>query len=119
MIIKTFIMLTIFLFPFIILSSGIVNSSWVVFLLYIISGIGMAGIGMAVGHDAIHGSYSKNKKINKLVGYSFNLIGASSKVWEIQHNVLHHTYPNIDNADDDINTPFFLNFPYFLLGYQI
>ena len=62
MVIKTIIMLTIFLSPFVILNSGIINSSWILFLLYIISGIGMAGVGMAVGHDAIHGSYSKNKK---------------------------------------------------------
>lgn len=110
MVIKTIIMLTIFLSPFVILNSGIINSSWILFLLYIISGIGMAGVGMAVGHDAIHGSYSKNKKTNKLISNSFNLIGASAKVWEIQHNVLHHTYPNIDHADDDINTPFFLRF---------
>lgn len=110
MVIKTIIMLTIFLSPFVILNSGIINSSWILFLLYIISGIGMAGVGMAVGHDAIHGSYSNNKKTNKLISNSFNLIGASAKVWEIQHNVLHHTYPNIDHADDDINTPFFLRF---------
>ncbi len=80
MVIKTIIMLTIFLSPFIIINSGIINSSWILFLLYIISGIGMAGVGMAVGHDAIHGSYSNNKKTNKLISNSFNLIGASAKV---------------------------------------
>jgi linoleoyl-CoA desaturase len=31
-------------------------------------------------------------------------------VWKIQHNVLHHTYTNIEHADDDINAPFFLRF---------
>jgi linoleoyl-CoA desaturase len=70
----------------------------------------MAGIGMGVMHDAIHGSYSKNKKINTLLGYSFNLIGANATVWKIQHNILHHTYTNIDHADDDLNAPFFLRF---------
>lgn len=70
----------------------------------------MAGIGMSVMHDAIHGSYSKNKKINTLLGYTMNLIGANTTVWRIQHNILHHTYTNINDADDDINTPFFLRF---------
>ena len=70
----------------------------------------MAGIGMGVMHDAIHGSYSKNKRINTLLGYSFNLIGANATVWKIQHNILHHTYTNIDEADDDLNAPFFLRF---------
>lgn len=70
----------------------------------------MSGIGMGVMHDAIHGSYSKHKKVNTLLGYTFNLIGANSSVWKIQHNVLHHTYTNIDHADDDLNAPFFLRF---------
>ena len=70
----------------------------------------MAGIGMGVMHDAIHGSYSKNKRINTLLGYSFNLIGANATIWKIQHNVLHHTFTNIDHADDDLNAPFFLRF---------
>lgn len=70
----------------------------------------MAGIGMGIMHDAIHGSYSKSRTINKILGYSFNLIGANATVWKIQHNVLHHTYTNIDEADDDINAPFFLRF---------
>ncbi len=42
-----------------------------------------------------------------------NLIGANAHVWKIQHNVLHHTYTNVVEADDDINAPFFLRFsPY-------
>lgn len=39
-----------------------------------------------------------------------NIIGANANVWKIQHNVLHHTYTNIDNADDDIHTPSILRF---------
>ena len=39
-----------------------------------------------------------------------NLIGANANVWRIQHNVLHHSYTNIDHGDDDINAPFFLRF---------
>jgi linoleoyl-CoA desaturase len=110
MIIKTIIMLSLFLVPLILLGSGIVNNVGVLFLLYIMAGLGMAGIGMGVMHDAIHGSYSKNKKINTLLGYSFNLIGANQTVWKIQHNILHHTYTNIEHADDDLNAPFFLRF---------
>jgi linoleoyl-CoA desaturase len=103
-------MLSLFFVPLILLSSGVVTTLPVLFLLYILSGLGMAGIGMGVMHDAIHGSYSKNKKINTLLGYTFNLIGANSTIWKIQHNVLHHTYTNIDHADDDLNSPFFLRF---------
>ncbi len=107
---KTVLMLCIFCFPFLIMNLGLVSSTWILFLLYITSGIGMSGIGMGVAHDAIHGSYSKNSKTNTLIGYSLNLIGANATVWKIQHNVLHHTYTNIEHADDDINAPFFLRF---------
>lgn len=110
MVVKTVVMIALFFVPLILLSSGSVTSVWLLFLLYILSGLGMAGVGMGVMHDAIHGSYSKNQKINKLLGYTFNLIGANATIWRIQHNILHHTYTNIDQADDDINMPFFLRF---------
>jgi linoleoyl-CoA desaturase len=107
---KTILMLSVFFVPLIIINTGVITSSWPLFLLYIMSGLGMAGIGMGIMHDAIHGSYSNNRKINKLMGYTFNLIGANATVWKIQHNILHHTYTNIEHADDDINAPFFLRF---------
>ncbi len=110
MVFKTIIMLTLFLVPLVLLSCGVITNVKLLFGLYIISGIGMSGIGMGVMHDAIHGSYSKHKGVNTLLGYTFNLIGANATVWKIQHNILHHTYTNIDDADDDLNAPFFLRF---------
>ena len=103
-------MIALFFVPLIILATGLVTSTWLLFLLYIVSGFGMSGIGMGVMHDAIHGSYSKRKNVNTILGYTFNLIGANAAIWKIQHNVLHHTYTNIDHADDDLNAPFFLRF---------
>ncbi len=110
MVFKTVIMLSLFFVPLVLMGSGLVSSVWLLFALYIICGLGMSGIGMGVMHDAIHGSYSRNKTTNRLLGYTFNMIGANAKVWKIQHNVLHHTYTNIDQADDDLNAPFFLRF---------
>jgi len=110
MVVKTIFMLVLFFVPSILLSSGMVSTAWMLFSLYILIGLGMAGMGMSVMHDPIHGSYSKNKKINTLLGYAFNLIGANATIWRIQHNFLHHTYTNIDHAVDNLNTPFFLRF---------
>lgn len=110
MIAKSIFMLSVFFIPLIILSMGLVGNVLVLFILYIMSGLGMAGVGMGVMHDAIHGSYSKHRLVNKYMGYTMNLIGANADTWRIQHNVLHHTYTNIDHADDDIHTPFFLRF---------
>lgn len=110
MVTKTILMLSMFFGPLIIIGLGLVTSVPLLFSLYILSGLGMAGIGMGVMHDALHGSYSKNPKINRLLGFSFNLIGGNDTVWKIQHNQLHHTYTNIEHADDDLNAPFFLRF---------
>ncbi|MCE7055886.1 acyl-CoA desaturase [Algoriphagus sp. AGSA1] len=110
MVYKSIFMLSVFFIPLVFICSGLVASASFLFGLYILSGLGMAGVGMGVMHDAIHGSYSKKPTINKYLGYSMNLIGANASVWRIQHNVLHHTYTNIDHGDDDINAPFFLRF---------
>ncbi|MFY0604431.1 MAG: acyl-CoA desaturase [Flavobacteriaceae bacterium] len=107
---KTILMIALFFTPLILISTGFISNPLLLFSLYIISGLGMAGIGMGIMHDAIHGSYSKNQKINRLMGYTFNLIGGNATVWQIQHNQLHHTYTNIEHADDDLNAPFFLRF---------
>ena len=110
MVLKTILMLSLFIVPLVLINIGVVDTVGLLFVLYIAAGFGMAGVGMGVMHDAIHGSYSKNKSVNRLLSYSMNLIGANADVWKIQHNVLHHTYTNIDEADDDINTPPFLRF---------
>lgn len=61
-------------------------------------------VGFNIMHDANHGSYSQSKTINKILGWSLELIGGSSQMWKQKHNVLHHTYTNLDDLDDDIDT---------------
>jgi linoleoyl-CoA desaturase len=53
-------------------------------------------------HDANHGSYSTRAWLNDLLGLSMNAMGASAYFWKQKHNILHHTYTNIDGLDDDI-----------------
>jgi linoleoyl-CoA desaturase len=76
---------------------------WGVLLAYAIMGFGTAGIGLGVMHDANHGSISRKRWVNKLLSYSMNMIGGSSFTWKIQHNVLHHSYTNIYELDEDIH----------------
>lgn len=90
------------------MSLGLIETTLGVFLCYGVSGLGMVGIGMNVMHDANHGTFSSNKKVNKAFALSLNMVGSNAKIWTIQHNVLHHTYTNIDHADDDINLPKFI-----------
>jgi linoleoyl-CoA desaturase len=67
-----------------------------------IFGFILACIGFNVMHDACHGSYSGEKAINHIMGYSLNALGGNSFIWKFKHNIIHHTYPNVDGMDDDI-----------------
>jgi linoleoyl-CoA desaturase len=53
-------------------------------------------------HDANHGSYSTKPLLNDAIGLSANFLGASSFFWKQKHNIIHHTYTNVDGIDDDI-----------------
>jgi len=104
MVIKTIVMLSIYLVPFGFIVSGFITSWWLILALWCVMGFGMAFIGLSVMHDACHGSYSKNAKVNKVVGGVLHILGGSDLNWKIQHNVLHHTYTNVEGHDEDIDT---------------
>lgn len=104
MYVKTFIIVSIYVLPLLIMLSGQVSNTWVIVGLWATMGVGIAGIGMGVMHDANHGSYSKNPRVNDMIGYLLNLIGGSAENWKIQHNILHHTFTNIEGLDADITT---------------
>lgn len=71
-------------------------------LLAALLGFIAAGIGFSVMHDANHGSYSPNSTLNDFIGLSANALGASAYFWKQKHNIIHHTYTNVDGIDDDI-----------------
>ncbi|MGZ3749879.1 MAG: fatty acid desaturase family protein [Mucilaginibacter sp.] len=98
---QTVAMLSFYIVPFIILMI-IPVSAWVGLLMVITMGIGMAGIGMCVMHDAVHGSFSKKEWVNKIMGGTMYLLGGNVFNWKIQHNVMHHAYTNIAGYDEDI-----------------
>ncbi len=106
---KTAIMFAIFFTPyFLILTLGLPN--WANLLLTAVMGIGMAGVGMNVMHDGNHGSYSNKKWINKLMGSSIYILAGNVYNWQVQHNVLHHTYTNIQGHDEDLDAGRILRF---------
>jgi linoleoyl-CoA desaturase len=65
-------------------------------------GFVLASIGFNVMHDACHGSYSTKKWANELLGLSLNVLGGNAFIWKQKHNVIHHTFTNVDGVDDDI-----------------
>lgn len=108
MIIKTIVMLLVYTTPIALLIFGTISSPLVAVLLYLLSGLGLAGIGMGVMHDANHGAYSKYSKLNNVMSHTLDFLGCSSEMWRLQHNVLHHTYTNVHGHDEDIDAPLFL-----------
>ncbi len=69
---------------------------------WLLVGLFTAFVGFNISHDAVHGSLSKNKFVNKILGYTFNLAGTNKYMWKIMHNVIHHTYTNIPGHDEDL-----------------
>jgi linoleoyl-CoA desaturase len=65
-------------------------------------GFSLACIGFNVMHDACHGSYSGRKWVNNTLGLTLNALGGNAFIWKFKHNILHHTYTNVDGLDDDI-----------------
>lgn len=103
MVIKTIVMLSLYIIPFIILLT-VPMPAWAGLLMAILMGMGVAGVGMGVMHDAVHGSYSHRQWVNKLMGGTLYLLGSNVFNWKIQHNILHHTNTNIEGMDEDIDS---------------
>lgn len=79
---------------------------WQAVLLSISLGLAIAGIGMAVQHDANHGAYSKHRSVNTLFSLALDTMGVSSFIWRQKHNVFHHTFTNIEGVDFDLDFGF-------------
>jgi linoleoyl-CoA desaturase len=96
----------------ILLTSLVTTYVWLVFFtpgilpsigLCILLGLSLAGVGFNVMHDSAHGSFSRHNWLNNLMGYSLNLMGGDVHLWKTKHNMIHHSFTNIDGLDDDID----------------
>lgn len=103
MYIKTVFMFAIYFVPYLLVITGLVSGTLPLLMVVVVMGLGLAGIGLSVMHDANHGAYSGKAWVNDLLGYSLNLIGANAFNWKIQHNVLHHSFTNVHDHDEDIS----------------
>ncbi len=65
-------------------------------------GITLVLIYLNLIHEAAHNNIFKNKNYNKAVLRIFDLVGANSFIWERRHIVSHHSYPNVDGWDTDV-----------------
>ncbi len=100
--VKTAFMIALYFLPWIFMLTNTFQEFWPIFGLWLLMGLGMSGIGLSIMHDANHGCYSRNQNVNKALGFLINFLGAYHVNWKIQHNVLHHSFTNIEGYDEDI-----------------
>lgn len=106
---KTIVMFSLLLTPYFLILTLDIHELWKL-AFTIIMGIGMAGVGMNVMHDGNHGTYSTKPWINKFMGSSIYILAGNVYNWQVQHNVLHHTYTNIQGHDEDLDAGRILRF---------
>jgi linoleoyl-CoA desaturase len=102
MAVRTIAMLAVLFVPYGFLLSGVPGP--VALGLCALMGIGIAGLGFAPCHDALHGAYSSRRSVNRAIGYLFEVVGASGALWLITHNKIHHTYTNVHGVDLDLDS---------------
>lgn len=107
---KTIAALSIYLLPFVFMLVFQVENLPLLIILWITMGAGMAFIGTSVMHDAIHGSYTRKKYWKSILAASTWIVGIDPTIWRTQHNVLHHSFTNIEGADEDIQPRYVLRF---------
>ena len=67
--------------------------------LWIVFGFNMAAIGFNIMHDACHGSFSTRGWVNEVFGLTNNFLGGNAFLWKLKHNIIHHTYTNVDGLE--------------------
>lgn len=100
---KAILNLAMYLVPFVLFLTGY-TSFLMTTVLWAITGLGMAGVGMNVMHDAIHNTVTRSEWVNRKIGAVIYVLAGNSYTWRVQHNVKHHTHTNLDGHDDDIET---------------
>ena len=107
---KSVLMLALYFVPWALITWGVTgNGAWF-WVAEVVMGFGLAGIGLNIMHDANHDAYSDKKWVNLWVGRVLDLVGGNAAIWKIQHNVLHHTFTNVDGLDEDIDMHPFMRF---------
>lgn len=99
---KVPLMFSLFLLPYFLMVFGVIQNPWIMFFMTMIMGIGMTGIGLSIMHDANHGAFSRFPWVNKIMSFSMEVLGGFNLNWRIQHNVLHHSFTNVHDMDEDI-----------------
>jgi linoleoyl-CoA desaturase len=100
---KAIILVSLFLGLYIRLIFFTPAAVWLQVVECILLGCVVSAIGFNIMHDGAHGSFSKSKVVNTMAAFTLNILGGNSFMWNLKHNIIHHSYTNVDGVDDDIN----------------
>jgi len=95
---KGSLLITLYISSYIFLLSGSLNTILSILFLMI---MGLSGVMIVfnIVHDASHNVLFKNKSVNKALAYFGDLMGMNSYIWNIRHNIQHHTFTNVAGGD--------------------
>lgn len=74
------------------------NTALLVFL-YIMMGLSGVMIVFNLVHDASHHALSTDRGINNRIRYLGDLVGINTYIWDIRHNIQHHSFTNVLGGD--------------------
>jgi linoleoyl-CoA desaturase len=66
---------------------------------YITMGLSGVMIVFNLVHDASHHALSPNRRVNDTVRYLGDLVGINTYIWDIRHNIQHHSFTNVLGGD--------------------
>ncbi len=85
------------------------QKSYLIFCsIYFVLGLMVVIMFLNLIHEASHNTLFKNKANNRRFMLLFDMIGASSYMWNKRHLRLHHNFTNVDGWDSDIEKSRFL-----------
>ncbi|MEO5679331.1 MAG: fatty acid desaturase, partial [Acidimicrobiales bacterium] len=66
-------------------------------------GLAAASVAMGTAHDAVHGTLSASRSANAVLALLAAPFGISRTWWRTKHNLLHHSFTNVHDVDDDLH----------------
>ncbi len=85
------------------MSNALSHSYWLTIGVFCLLGFVNIFMAFNIVHDACHGAYSANKKVNKYMGLFMNFIGGNAYLFTQMHNA-HHAFVNIHGSDVTLET---------------
>lgn len=101
--IKAGLLVSAYIISYGLLLSGILNMVIAV-ILVMLMGCTAVMIVFNIVHDASHHVLFKSPQHNKLAAGLGDLVGMNSYIWDIRHNIQHHTFTNVAGGDVLLDT---------------